>query len=67
MSIIEDNRINGLLSELIAILDFKKDGYKILSQKCLNIADDEYSKVCNQWSDGIFKIFNSFPRFDWEK
>ena len=46
---------------------YKKDGYKILSQKCLNIADDEYSKVCNQWSDGIFKIFNSFPRFDWEK
>ena len=46
---------------------YKKDGYKILSRKCLNIADDEYSKVCNQWSDGIFKIFNSFPRFDWEK
>ena len=46
---------------------YKKDEYKILSQKCLNIADDEYSKVCNQWSDGIFKIFNSFPRFDWEK
>ena len=46
---------------------YKKDGYKILSQKCLNIADEEYSKVCNQWSDGIFKIFNSFPRFDWEK
>ena len=46
---------------------YKKDGNKILSQKCLNIADDEYSKVCNQWSDGIFKIFNSFPRFDWEK
>jgi len=46
---------------------YKKDEYKILSQKCLNIADEEYSKVCNQWSDGIFKIFNSFPRFDWEK
>ena len=46
---------------------YKKDEYKILSQKCLNIVDEEYSKVCNQWSDGIFKIFNSFPRFDWEK
>ena len=33
----------------------------------IDITDDEYSKVCNQWSDGIFKIFNSFPRFDWEK
>ena len=46
---------------------YKKDEYKIASKKCLNINDDEYSKVCNQWSDGIFKIFDSFPRFDWEK
>ena len=46
---------------------YKKDELKIASKKCLNINDDEYSKVCNQWSDGIFKIFNSFPRFDWEK
>ena len=29
MSVIEDNRINGLLAEIVAILDFKKDGYKI--------------------------------------
>ena len=29
MSVIEDNRINGLLAEVIAILDFKKNGYKI--------------------------------------
>ena len=36
---------------------YKKDfEYKILAQKCLNISDEEYSKVCNQWSDGIFKI-----------
>ena len=46
---------------------YRKDEYKIASQKCLNINDNEYSKVCNQWSDGIFKIFDSFPRFDWEK
>ena len=46
---------------------YRKGEYKIASQKCLNINDNEYSKVCNQWSDGIFKIFNSFPRFDWEK
>ena len=39
--------------------------YKIASQKCLNVNDTEYSKVCNQWSEGIFKIFDSFPRFDW--
>ena len=29
MSVIEDNRINGLLAEVIAILDFKKNGFKI--------------------------------------
>ena len=29
MSVIEDNRINGLLAEIVAILDFKKNGYKI--------------------------------------
>ena len=45
----------------------RKDEYKIASQKCLNLNDEEYSKVCNQLSDGIFKIFDSFPRFDWEK
>ena len=45
----------------------RKDEYKIASQKCLNLNDEEYSKVCNQWSDVIFKIFDSFPRFDWEK
>ena len=45
---------------------YRKDQYKIASQKCLNLTDDEYSKVCNQWSNGIFKIFDSFPRFEWE-
>ena len=29
MSVIEDNRINGLLAEIVAILDFKKNGFKI--------------------------------------
>ena len=45
---------------------YRKDQYKIASQKCLNLTDDEYSKVGNQWSNGIFKIFDSFPRFEWE-
>ena len=45
---------------------YRKDQYKIASQKCLNLTDVEYSKVCNQWSNGIFKIFDSFPRFEWE-
>ena len=28
-SVMEENRINGLLAELVAMLDFKKNGYKI--------------------------------------
>ena len=28
---------------------YRKDQYKIASQKCLNLTDDEYSKVSNQW------------------
>ena len=44
----------------------KKDEIKIASLKCLNVTDPEFSKVCNQWSQGIFKIFDSFQRFDWE-
>ena len=44
----------------------KKDELKIASQKCLNLTDDEYSRVCNQCSKDIFKIFDSFPRFEWE-
>ena len=46
---------------------YKKDEYKISSQKCLNINDNDYAQVCNQWSKGILKIFDEFPRFDWEK
>ena len=45
----------------------KKDQNKLASLECLNISDDTYSKVCNQWSEGIFKVFDSFPRFEWEK
>ena len=45
---------------------YKKDENNLAALKCLNPTDDDYANVCNQWSDGIFKIFNSFPRFDWE-
>ena len=45
----------------------EKDEYKISSQKCLNINDNDYAQVCNQWSKGILKIFDEFSRFDWEK
>ena len=45
----------------------KKNADKLVTLECLNVADDTYSKVCNEWSDGIFKVFDSFPRFEWEK
>ena len=45
---------------------YKKDQFKIASKKCINLEDEEFSKVSKEWSEGIFKIFDSFPRFDWE-
>ena len=45
---------------------YKKDQFKIASQKCLNLNDEEFSKMTNEWSEGILKVFKSFPRFDWE-
>ena len=45
----------------------KKNSEKLVALECLNISDDIYSKVCNQWSESIFKVFDSFPRFKWEK
>ena len=45
---------------------YKKDQFKIASQKCLNLNDKEFSSMTNEWSEGILKVFKSFPRFDWE-
>ena len=45
---------------------YKKDENKLASLKCLSTNDEDYSKVCNTWSEGIFKVFDTFPRFDWE-
>ena len=45
---------------------YKKDQFKIASQKCLNLNDEEFLKMTNEWSEGILKVFKSFPRFDWE-
>ena len=50
----------------IAFAIYKKDANKIASLKCLNTSDEYYSKVCNQWSDKVVKLFDTFPRFDWE-
>ena len=45
---------------------YKKDTNKIASLKCLSTSDEDYAKVCNQWSDKVVKLFDTFPRFDWE-
>ena len=50
----------------IDIAVFKKDAKKISYLKCLNTNDKEFSTMTNEWSEGILKVFKSFPRFDWE-
>ena len=27
----------------------------------------DYKKICNQWSDKVLQLFDTFPKFDWEK
>ena len=46
---------------------YKKDQPKISYLKCLNTSDEDYSKVCNQWSEKVLQVFDTFPKFDWEK
>ena len=51
----------------IDIAVYKKDSKKISYLKCLSTTDDDYAKVCNQWSDKVLQVFDTFPKFDWEK
>ena len=51
----------------IDIAVYKKDQPKISYLKCLSTSDDDYSKVCNQWSEKVLQVFDTFPKFDWEK
>ena len=39
---------------------YKKDTNKIASLKCLNTSDEDYAKVCNQWSDKVVKLFDTY-------
>ena len=50
----------------IDIAVYKKDQKKISYLKCLNTSDEEYSKVCDKWSDKVLQVFDTFPKFDWE-
>ena len=50
----------------IDIAVYKKDEPKISYLKCLNTSDEDYSKVCNKWSEKVLQVFDTFPKFDWE-
>ena len=51
----------------IDIAVYKKDQTKLSYLKCLNTSDEDYKKICNQWSDKVLQVFDTFPKFDWEK
>ena len=51
----------------IDIAVYKKDQKKLSYLKCLNTSDEDYKKICNQWSDKVLQVFDTFPKFDWEK
>ena len=46
---------------------YKKDEKKLSYLKCLNTHDEDYKKICNQWSDKVLQVFDTFPKFEWEK
>ena len=50
----------------IDIAVYKKDQKKISYLKCLNTSDEDYTKVCDKWSDKVLQVFDTFPKFDWE-
>ncbi len=50
----------------IVIAVYKKDQKKISYLKCLNTNDEDYSKVCDKWSDKVLQVFDTFPKFSWE-
>ena len=50
----------------IDIAVYKKDQKKLSYLKCLNTSDEDYKRICNQWSDKVLQVFDTFPKFDWE-
>ena len=51
----------------IDIAVFKKDEKKISYLKCLNTSDNDYTMICETWSNKVLQAFDTFPKFDWEK
>jgi putative proteasome-type protease len=50
----------------IDLVVYKNNLSKIVYQQSLEINDDDYQYISKQWEKGIFEIFKSFNRFDWE-
>ena len=50
----------------IDLVVYKNNSSKIVYQQSLEINDDDYQYISKQWEKGIFEIFKSFNRFDWE-
>ncbi len=50
----------------IDLVVYKNNSSKIVYQQSLEINDDDYQYISKQWEKGIFEIFKSFNRFNWE-
>ena len=50
----------------IDLVVYKNNLSKIVYRQSLEINDEDYQYISNQWEKGIFEIFKSFDRFKWE-
>ena len=50
----------------IDLLVYKNNLSKVVYQQSLEINDEDYQYISEQWEKGIFEIFKSFDRFKWE-
>lgn len=50
----------------IDIIVYKNKLSKIVYHESLEINDHDYQYISEQWEKGIFEIFKSFDRFNWE-
>ena len=50
----------------IDLVVYKNNLSKIVYRQSLEINDEDYQYISEQWEKGIFEIFKSFDRFKWE-
>ena len=43
----------------IDIAVYKKGQKKISYLKCLNTSDEDYTKICDKWSDKVLQVFQN--------